>query len=453
MIEPGGTPSSSILRATSAVFPRIMDRQLPTVALAHGASIWDTDGKRYLDGSGGAIVVGVGHGDADVVRAMVEQASRVAYVHGTQFSSEALEAYAADLAPLLPMDNPRIYPVSGGSEAMETALKLARTYHLARGQDGRHKVIARIGSYHGNSLGALDASGRGPLRRPYRPWLGRAKHVPRVYEYRCPLPTHPDFCGERHADILEEAFRKEGPNTVACFVAEPVVGATLGAAVPPDDYWMNIQQVCRDYGVLLIADEVMTGFGRTGRWFGSDHWNLRPDILIAGKAASSGYWPLGIAACSGEVFDTIRQSGFVHGFTFSHSPVGAAVGRAVLRKLEDQNLIDSSRVKGDRLLRGLTEALSLHPHVGDVRGLGLMIGIELVEDVHDRRPFARSERVSERLVAAAMEEGLILYLATGSADGVNGDVVMLGPPYVISDEEIIEAIDKTRASIDRVFPR
>ncbi|HEX2088892.1 MAG TPA: aminotransferase class III-fold pyridoxal phosphate-dependent enzyme [Actinomycetota bacterium] len=437
----------------TAVFPRVMDRPLPTVALAHGASIWDVNGNRYLDASGGALVVGVGHGDADVVRAMVEQASRVAYVHGTQFTSEALEAYASELALLLPMELPKIYPVSGGSEAMETALKLARSYHLARGEDSRYKIIARVGSYHGNSLGALDASGRGPLRRPYRPWLGRAKHVPRVYEYRCPLPTHPDFCGERHAEILEEAFRKEGPKTVACFVAEPIVGATLGAAVPPDDYWSNIQQVCRDYGVLLIADEVMTGFGRTGRWFGSDHWNVRPDILIAGKAASSGYWPLGLVACSGQVFETIERPGFVHGFTFSHSPVGAAVGRAVLRKMKEQDLVEASRVKGERLLKELTQALSLHPHVGDVRGLGLMIGIELVEDEHTRMPFERRERISERVVGAAMEEGLILYLATGSADGINGDVVMLGPPYVITDEEITEAVDKTRAAIDRVFSR
>jgi adenosylmethionine-8-amino-7-oxononanoate aminotransferase len=437
----------------TAVFPRVLDRPLPTVALAHGASIWDTDGNRYLDASGGALVVGVGHGDADVVRAMVEQASRVAYVHGTQFTSEALEAYASELALLLPMELPKIYPVSGGSEAMETALKLARSYHLARGDESRYKIIARVGSYHGNSIGALDASGRGPLRRPYRPWLGRAKHVPRVFEYRCPLPTHPGFCGERHADILEEAFRKEGPKTVACFVAEPIVGATLGAAVPPDDYWANIQQVCRDYGVLLIADEVMTGFGRTGRWFGSDHWNVRPDILIAGKAASSGYWPLGLVACSGQVFETIERSGFVHGFTFSHSPVGAAVGRAVLRKMKEQELVEASRVKGERLLKELTQALSLHPYIGDVRGLGLMVGIELVADVHTKMPFERRERVSERVVAAAMEEGLILYLATGAADGINGDVVMLGPPYVITDEEITEAVDKTRAAIDRVFPR
>ena len=437
----------------SDVFPRIFDRALPTVALAHGASIWDTDGKRYLDASGGAIVVGIGHGDADVVRATVEQSSRVAYVHGTQFTSEALELYASELAPLLPMENPKIYPVSGGSEAIETALKMARAYHLARGDESRHKILARVGSYHGNSLGALDASGRRPLRQPYRPWLGRARHVPRVYEYRCPLPTHPDFCGERHADILDEAIRREDPESIACFVAEPVVGATLGVAIPPDDYWRNIQEVCRDYGILLIADEVMTGFGRTGRWFGCEHWDVRPDILVAGKAASSGYWPLGLVAASGEVFEAVSQSGFVHGFTFSHSPVGAAVGRAVLRKLQEQDLVEASRVKGERLLKELTQALSLHPHVGDVRGLGLLIGIELVADVRSKTPFVRRERVAEEVVSAAMVEGLVLYLATGSADGTNGDVVMLGPPYVITDEEITEAVEKTRAALDRVWPR
>src|SRR5437867_6131159 len=206
----------------SHVFPRVFGRDLPAVARAEGACLWDTEGKRYLDAAGGAIVVGIGHGDADVVRAMSEQVRRVAYAHGTQFTSEALEAYANELAPLLPMDDARIYSVSGGSEAIETALKLARTYHLANGEPDRHKVIARRGSYHGNTLGALDASGREPLRRPYEPWLGRAIHVPAAYEYRCPLPTHPDRCGEHHAALLDEAIRREDAETVACFVAEPV---------------------------------------------------------------------------------------------------------------------------------------------------------------------------------------------------------------------------------------
>jgi adenosylmethionine-8-amino-7-oxononanoate aminotransferase len=431
----------------SKVFPRALGRDLPVAVRAQGSSIWDADGKRHLDAAGGAIVVGIGHGDQAVVRVMSEQASKVAYAHGTQFTSEALEAYASELAPLLPMDEARIYPVSGGSEAVETAFKLARTYHLARGDDRRHKIISRWGSYHGNTRGALDASGREPLRRPYLPWLGHAVHVPAAYEYRCPNPRHPSACGSWHAERLDEAIRNEGPETVACFIAEPVAGATLGAAVPSDDYWPAMQGVCRSYGVLLIADEVMTGFGRTGAWFASDHWGLRPDILVAGKGASSGYWPLGITACTGEVFETVRSKGFVHGFTYSHSAVGAAVGRAVLQRLRDDSLVEASKEKGERLLKELGARLADHPNVGDVRGLGLMIGIELVEDRETKRPFPRSATLTERAVAAAREAGLILYSSTGCADGTDGDLIMLGPPLVITDEELAEVVELTTESL------
>jgi adenosylmethionine-8-amino-7-oxononanoate aminotransferase len=436
----------------SNVFPRVLGRQLPTVARAEGSVVWDTEGNRYLDASGGAIVVGIGHGDHDVVEAMASQARAIAYAHGTQFSSEALEAYAEELAPLLPMDDARIYPVSGGSEAVETALKLARAYHLARGEAGRHKVIARWGSYHGNTLGALDASGREPLRRPYEPWLGRALHVPAPYEYRCPNPRHPESCGAWHAEALDGQIREAGPETVACFVAEPVAGATLGAAVPPDDYWPAVQDVCRRHGVLLVADEVMTGFGRTGRWFGSDHWAVRPDILAAGKGASSGYWPLGLTACSAEVFEAISKGGFTHGFTHSHSVVGTAVGRAVLARLREESLVEASREKGERLLKEITAALAEDPHVGDVRGLGLMIGIELVEDRDTRQPFAREAKAVERVIAAAMESGLLLYPSTGCAGGTDGDLLMLGPPFVITDAEQAEAVEKTTQAIASLRP-
>ncbi len=433
------------------MFPRVLDRTLPTAVRAEGASIWDADGKRYLDAAGGAIVVGIGHGDQGVVRAMADQASRLAYAHGTQFTSEPLEAYAAELAPLLPLDDARIYPVSGGSEAVETALKLARSYHLARGEASRDVVIARWGSYHGNTLGALDASGREPLRRPYEPWLGRVVHVPAAYEYRCPLPTHPARCGQRHAEVLDHTIGELGPERVACFIAEPIAGATLGAAVPTDDYWPAIREVCDRHGVLLVADEVMTGFGRTGAWFGMDHWGARPDILVAGKGASSGYWPLGLVAASGHVFEAVRTSGFVHGFTHSHSVVGAAVGGAVLARLRDDDLVEASRDKGERLLKLLTAGLGEHPYVGDIRGLGLMIGIELVADRSTGAPFPRSEKTTERVLAAARGGGLLLYPSTGCADGTDGDLVMLGPPFVISDEELAEAAARTRAAIDRAL--
>lgn len=424
----------------SSVFPRVTDRDLPSAARASGAVIWDSAGKRYLDGSGGAVVVGVGHGDGQIVEAMARQASAVAYLHGTQFTSEALERYASRVAPLLPVHEPRIYPVSGGSEAVETALKIARAYHVAEGRSSRHKVIARLGSYHGNTRGALDASGRASLRRPYTPWLGPAVHVPAVYEYRCPWDTHDVGCGARHAELLDDVIRKQGPDTVACFIAEPVVGAALGAVVPPPDLWPAVQEVCRSHGVLVIADEVMTGFGRTGRWFGSDHWGLQPDILTAGKGVSSGYWPFGFAAASGAIFDALAPTGFVHGFTYSHSAVGAAVADAVLTKLLDDDLVEASRRQGERLLALLHEALDDHPLVGDIRGLGLMIGVELVADRASKRPFPRTERITEHVVAAAKAEGLLVYPSTGGAEGGDGDVVMLGPPFVITDAQVAELV-------------
>ena len=425
-------------------------RDLPFAVRAEGSVVWDADGRRYLDAAGGAIVVGIGHGDAGVAAAMAEQAALLAYAHGTKFTSEPLERYVAEVATLLPMDDARIYPVSGGSEAVETALKMARSYHLARGDDERNVIIGREGSYHGNTLGALDASGRRSLRTPYAPWLGRAVHVPAPYEYRCPAPSHPQACGAWHAEVLDRRIRDIGPGRVACFIAEPVVGATLAAAVPTDDYWPAVSEVCRSHGVLLIADEVMTGFGRTGRWFAAEHWGLRPDILTAAKGASSGYWPLGFAACTGEVFETIARGGFVHGFTYSHSAVGAAVGLAVLERLRDRVLVKASEVKGDRLRSQLGGALSGHPHVGDIRGLGLMIGIELVRDRESREPFPRGDQLAERVLSAAKEDGLLLYPSTGCADGIDGDAVMLGPPFVITEAEMEEAASKTATAIERV---
>jgi adenosylmethionine-8-amino-7-oxononanoate aminotransferase len=420
---------------------------LPVAVRAEGAWIEDADGKRYLDAAGGAIVVSLGHGDPDVVQALSEQAGRVDYVHGTQFTTQVLEAYAEELAEVLPVDSPRVYPVSGGSEAVETAFKLARAYHLARGEESRHRIVARWGSYHGNTRGALDASGREPLRRPYGPWLGQALHVPAAYEYRCPMPAHPDGCGAAHAEALDHAIQEAGPETVAAFIAEPVAGATLGAAVPPADYWPAIADVCRRHGVLLIADEVMTGFGRTGRWFGMDHWGVRPDILTAGKGAASGYWPLGLCVARGNVHDTVAELGFVHGFTYSHHPVGAAVGRAVLGRIRDGGLVERSRELGERLLKDLTTALAGSPHAGDVRGLGTMIGVEMVRDPSSKDPFPRAERATERVVRAAKESGLLLYSSTGCADGTNGDLAMIGPPFTLTDDETDLVVERTAAAI------
>ena len=386
---------------TGRVFRRSSVADPPVAVEAHGSTIRSADGREYLDAAGGAVVVSVGHGRREIAAAMADQAGRLAYAHGSAFTTEPLEAYAREVAPHLPLDDPAIYPVSGGSEAVETALKLARAYHLARGETDRWIVFSRWGSYHGNTLGALDLSGRKPLRRPYEGWLGRFRHVSAAYPYRADL-AGANALGrtDQLAAELDREFEAAGPGTVAAFVAEPIVGATLAAVVPPDDYWPAIAEVCRNHGVLLIADEVMTGFGRTGRWFGMDHWGIRPDILVAAKGASSGYWPFGFVAASDAVYATVTgATGFVHGFTYSHAPVGAAVAREVLRILESESLVEASATKGERLRELASSAFGAHPAVGEIRGRGLMVGIELVADRASRDPFPRSARITEAVVA------------------------------------------------------
>jgi len=435
----------------SHVFPRVGMAALPTAVSADGVWVTDAEGKRYIDGSGGAIVVNIGHGDADVVEAMRAQAAKVSYVHGTAFTTEALERFAAELAPHLPVDDPFVYPVSGGSEAVETAFKMARAFHIANGEDTRHKIISRWGAYHGNTRGALDASGRVPLRAPYLPWLDKGVHVPPVYEYRCTMPEHPVACGKSHAEELERVIVDEGPETVAAFIAEPVGGATLGASVPPSDYWRSIADVCLKHGVLLIADEVMTGFGRTGKWFGMDNWGVRPDIITAGKGCSAGYWPLGLTVASGRIARVLREEGFVHGFTYSHHAVGAAVGSAVLKRLVEDDLVERSRLQGERLTAELHQAFSETPHVGDIRGLGLMRAIELVKDRTTAEPFPRADKVTERLVAACKERGLLVYSGTGSVNGTDGDLIMFGPPFIIADEEVSRLVGITAEAVASVL--
>ena len=398
------------------MFARSPRGDLPVAVSGQGAEIVDAAGRRYLDGSGGAIVVGIGHGVTAVSDAIAEQSRRISYVHGTAFATETVEAYADELATVLPLDDARVYPVSGGSEAVETALKMARAYHLSRGED-RHLIVSRQGSYHGNTRGALDASGRPGLRKPYLPWLGQGRHTTTPYEYRCPFPdTHPVGCGQRHAAELDRVFTE---TPAAAFIAEPVAGAALGACVPPDDYWPAVAEVCRKHGVLLIADEVMTGFGRTGRWFACEHWDLRPDIVVGAKGASSGYWPLGFAASTAAVHETIKAGGFTHGFTNSHHPVGAAAGSAVLEVLRDQDLVTAAEKQGDRLDKAVRHELDGHPYVGDIRGIGLLRAIEFVADRSSRAPFPRADKVTERIVAACADNGALVYSSVGGADGTD----------------------------------
>jgi adenosylmethionine-8-amino-7-oxononanoate aminotransferase len=435
---------------TGRVFRRSSVADPPVAVEAYGSTIRSADGREYLDAAGGAIVVNVGHGRREIAAVMAEQAARLAYAHGSAFTTEPLETYAREVARHLPLDDPAIYPVSGGSEAIETALKLARAYHLARGETERWIVFARWGSYHGNTLGALDLSGRKTLRRPYEGWLGRFRHVSAAYPYRADLPgVNALGSAEQLVGELDRAFEAAGPDTVAAFVAEPIVGATLAAAVPPDGYWPAIADVCRRHGVLLIADEVMTGFGRTGRWFGLDHWGVRPDLLVAAKGASSGYWPFGFVAASDEIYSTVTGGpGFVHGFTYSHAPIGAAVAREVLRIIETESLVEASAVKGDRLKALATAAFGDHPAVGEIRGCGLLVGIELVADRASRDPFPRAARITEAVVAAARDRGVLLYSGTGNANGIDGDTILLGPPFVVTDAELERIVAVVAESID-----
>ncbi len=435
---------------TSRVFRRSSSPNPPVAVEAHGSTIVDAEGREYLDAAGGAVVVNVGHGRREIADVIADQAARLSYAHGSAFTTEPLERYAVEVGRHLPVDDPAIYPVSGGSEAIETALKLARATQIARGERERWIVFARWGSYHGNTLGALDLSGRRPLRRPYEGWLGRFRHVSAAYPYRGDMPGSQALSSTAElAEELDRAITSAGPGTVAAFVGEPIVGATLGAVEPPAGYWRAIADVCRSHGVLLIADEVMTGFGRTGAWFGMDHSGVRPDLLVAAKGATSGYWPFGFVAASGAVYDSVvGGGGFVHGFTYSHHPVGAAVAREVLRIIETESLVEASATKGDRLLALLRERLGGHAAVGDIRGRGLMAGVELVRDRDTGEPFPRAAKVTEAVVRVARERGLLLYSGTGNANGVDGDIILLGPPFVVTDAELVRIADGLAEALD-----
>jgi adenosylmethionine-8-amino-7-oxononanoate aminotransferase len=405
------------------------------------------------------LVVNIGHGVSGIAEVMASQAARVAFAHGTQFTSEPLEAYAAALRDVVPLPDPRVYLVSGGSEAVETALKLARQVCVARGDAGRYKVIARWGSYHGATLGALSVSGRPSLRRPYAPLLIDMPHIPPAYCYRCCFGCAEGMrvgqaypaCRVACADALEIEILRQGPETVAAFIAEPVVGATLAAAVPPAEYWPKVRDICDRYGVLLIADEVMTGFGRTGRWFAVDHWDVSPDILVSAKGASGGYFPLGIVLVRGELVDGLRKGAgdFTHGFTHANGVMGAAVGMAVLEHLQNHGLVAASACLGKALLHKLKTLCDLQA-VGDVRGLGLMAGVELVADKKSQEPYARDELIAERVQAAALARGVNIYCCTGLVDGVDGDAILLGPPFIVTDQQLDEIVAVLREAIAEV---
>jgi len=443
------------MATNSGLFSRNFKKTFPIAVRGEGCWIIASDGRRFLDASGQAAVVSIGHGVQEIGRAMAEQSSQIAFAHTSQFHSAPAEKLAARLLALAPAnfrDGGRVYFTSGGSEATETAIKLVRQYHLETGQMERYRVLSRRQSYHGSTLGAMSVSGHFARRSPYEPLIADWGHIAPCFCYHCPFEKTFPQCELACADDLQAHLDGNKKNDAAAFIFEPVVGATLGAAVPPDGYVTHIAEICRKNGILLIADEVMTGMGRTGKAFAVEHWGVEPDMILVGKGIASGYAPLGAVLVSARVVDAFeRGSGaFMHGFTYQAHPVSTAAGNAVFDYLESLKLFDRVTPAGQNLRQALTSLLT-HPHVGDVRGLGLLFGVEFVKDKATREPFPKSHNIAEKIRQACLEENVLTYPTQGCVDGLRGDHILLAPPYTISPEESAQITRAIRSALTKVF--
>jgi adenosylmethionine-8-amino-7-oxononanoate aminotransferase len=446
MQEITGKDTDEMDHIPGAVFHRALDRQLPVAKRSAGVWIETVDGRRYLDACGGAVVVNVGHGRPEIAQAVGEQLQALSYVHPTMFTSTALEDLAAALKTHTPAGLDRFYFMSSGSEAVETAIKLARQIQIARGHADRQVLISRWKSYHGLTMGALAAAGRTSFRLPFYPLLRDAVHIPPPYCLRCSYGLTYPACGLRCALALDETIQNLGPAVVSAFIGETVGGASIAVCPPPEGYWPLVREICDRHGVLLILDEVMCGMGRTGRWFAAEHYGVVPDIMVLGKGLSGGTLALSAVATSTAHMDTIRRGGgsFVHGGTFSHNCIACAAGLAAVRLLEREELVTRARELGDSIGQRLRAALADSPHVGDVRGLGMMWGIEFVQDRKTLQPFPRSRKLTEALWQSLFDQGVILYKSVGMA-GTDGDGLIVAPPFVITGGEIDLVIDRLRA--------
>ncbi len=431
----------------SHVFPRHSRKELPVVQRGEGVYLYDKQGKRYFDGSGGAAVSCLGHSDPKVLSAIKDQVNKVAFAHTGFFTSETAEDLAEKLCAHAPKGLDRVYLVSGGSEAMESALKLARQYVIEKGEPERRHVIARRQSYHGNTLGALATGGNMWRREPFAPFLMGTHHIAPCYAYRDQGAQESAFAyGQRVANELEAKIFELGPENVLAFVAEPVVGATAGALPPVEGYFKRIREICTQNGVLLILDEVMCGMGRTGTLFASEQEEISPDICAVAKGLGAGYQPIGAMLCTGEIFDTIRDgSGFFqHGHTYNGHPTAAAAALAVLTRLTDDGVAENVAPMGALLRSALQTAFGAHPNVGDIRGRGLFLGLELVADRDSKTPFDPSLNIPAKLKAAAFDAGMICYPMGGTIDGNQGAHILLAPPFIM-EEAHIEVITSTLA--------
>lgn len=428
--------------ATSHVLYRNQRRDFPVIDRAEGVYLYDQAGKRYLDGVGGAAVVTIGHNVAEILEAIQRQWQHVCFAYGGMFTSEAHIGLANRVAELAPEELTKVFFVSGGSEATESALKLARQYFVETGRSSKYKMVSRWGSYHGNTIGALSMSARPSWKELYGPLLIDFRHIEPAYPYRCVYCRNAGSCTLRCADELERVILDEGADTIAGFIADPVVGSTLAASAAPPGYFQAIREICDRHDVLLILDEVITGFGRTGTNFGIDHWGVTPDLIACGKGMSSGYVPLGAVVVRDRFADAFAHgSGTItHGFTYGGNPLSCSIALAVQDYVREHALIQRSAELGTYLHERASRLYELRS-VGDVRGgKGLFLGVELVEDRDARRPYPRELKVGERVLAAALEQGLTLYPGTGGPHGDGGDSLMLAPPFVITREQIDELL-------------
>ncbi|MCC6002618.1 MAG: aspartate aminotransferase family protein [Pararhodobacter sp.] len=421
----------------------------PVLDQARGVYMWDVDGRRYLDGSSGAMVCNIGHSNENVLDAMRRQMEKSTFGYRLHFETEAAERLATRTAGMCPEGVNRVFFVSGGSEAVESAIKLARQHALATGQGARWKVISRSPSYHGCTLGALAVTGYAPLTDPFTPMMRLMPKVPAPRAYLDGLDPADPATGAHYAAMLERCILAEGPDTVLAFMVEPVGGASTGALVPPAGYMEAVQAICRRHGVMLILDEVMTGAGRTGRFLAGEHWGLDPDIIVLSKGFAAGYVPLGAIAARDALVDAVLDAGgFLHGFTYAGNPLACAAGAAVIDEIEAQGLVGNAETMGAGLRRRLEALMERHQIIGDVRGCGLLLAFEFMADRARKTPLPAHLNAHRRFVDIAFDMGLIVY-SRRTRDGIEGDHIMVCPPLIVNETHLDEIAD----TLDRALAR
>ncbi|MEP2718621.1 aspartate aminotransferase family protein [Pseudophaeobacter sp.] len=421
----------------------------PVLDQARGVYMWDKDGKRYLDGSSGAMVCNIGHSNQEVLTAMRRQMEKSTFGYRLHFETEASEQLAQKLADKMPGNLNRVFFVSGGSEAVESAIKLARQYALASGAGNRWKVISRSPSYHGCTLGALAVTGYAPLTRPFAPMMQEMPKIPAPHAYLDGLDANDPATGHHYADMLEAKIQAEGPDSVLAFIVEPIGGASTGALVPPQGYMERVREICTRHGILLIMDEVMTGAGRTGKFLGSDHWQAQPDIVVMSKGLGAGYMPLGAVIADERLVEPIlAQGGFAHGFTYAGNPLACAAGLAVVNAIEMKGLCANAAAMGESLLARLNDLMQKHELIGDVRGKGLLTAFEFMADRDSKEPLPAALNVHQRFVDLAYERGLIVY-SRRTRNGTKGDHILVCPPLTVNSDHIDEIIEGLDASLQQ----